>query len=308
MNTYAAYYDNKIRKDSSSGGVISLLSSYVFAHKGVVYGVTMSDDYAFAEFRRVENEEELRVLRGSKYLQAKVGDTFKSVKQDLELGVEVLFTGTACQVNGLRSFLQKGYSNLICVDVICHGVPTKKYWQKFIDGKNVKSVNFRCKDIGWENYGMKLNDAYIPNTENKYMKLYLQNACIRPSCYECVNKTDKKSDLTLGDFWGINDVAPEMNDKKGTSLVICRTEKGQQIFDEIKMHLIIKEVSYEDGVRNNPMEYKSTVKPEKRAEFFKDMEQMSFDELCYKYIPKVSLGEKLIRKSKSVVKKLIGKT
>lgn len=297
MKTYAAYYDNIIRNESSSGGIFSVISKQF----EIIYGVSMSQDNQFAIYTRVE--ENISPLRGSKYLQAKVGDTFIMVKADLLNGKKVLFTGTACQVNGLRSFLQKDYPNLFCFDVICHGVPTPKMWCEFIKGKNIKNVNFRSKDVGWENYGMKLDDEYIPNTENRYMKMYLQDQCMRPSCYECICKKNKKSDLTIGDFWGIDNVAPEMNDNKGISLVIVRTEKGRLLFDNIKDKIVWKEVCYGDAVRNNPSEYSSISKPINRDKFFENLTRMDFDALCTMYIPRLSLKNR----AKNLIRRILNK-
>lgn len=302
MKTYAAYYNNIVRKESSSGGVFSLIASRF----DVVYGVEMDEMNQYAVYAR--KTEDISSLRGSKYMQAKVGDSLKRVKQDLLDGNRVLFTGTACQVNGLLSFLQKDYDNLVTVDVICHGAPTPKYWQKFVEEKNVSHINFRAKDCGWDNYtyGMRLNDTYIPYNENKFMSLYVKDYAIRPSCYACISKKEKHSDITLGDFWGIEKLDPSMTDNKGTSIVIARSEKGQKLFDELKSELIWKEVSYEDGVKQNPSEYLSPAKPEKRAKFFADMEMMSFEKLYTKYCPKVKTSTRIINKIKRIIKKIGG--
>ena len=229
MKTYAAYYKNQVRIDSSSGGLFSLLASKF----DVVYGVQMDEKNNYAVFARRTND--ISSLRGSKYIQAKVGETFKQVKTDLLDGKNVLFTGTACQVNGLRSFLQKDYENLLTVDVICHGAPTPKFWQKYIEGKKIENVNFRAKDGGRQNYtyGMRLNDSYIPYYRNRYMTLYIRDYAIRPSCYKCLCKQAKKSDITLGDFWGIEKIDSSLSDNKGTSVVFIRTDKGQKLFDSL---------------------------------------------------------------------------
>lgn len=292
MKVYAAYYDNSIRIESSSGGVFSLLASKF----DVIYGVKMDNDNRYAVFARKIGD--ISELRGSKYIQAKVGDTFQQVKEDLIKGKKVLFSGTACQVNGLLCFLQKNYDNLFTIDVVCHGVPTPRYWHKYIESKTVKCINFRAKDGGWDNYtyGMRINDTYIPHDQNKYMILYVKDYMLRPSCYECINKQSKRSDITLGDFWGIEKIDFSMTDNKGTSLVITRTEKGQSLFDIIKSELIWKEFSYEDGVRQNPSEYKSSERPTNRDDFFRDMDRMSFPELFNKYCPKMSLQSKIIHK------------
>lgn len=245
VKAYACYLrdDNK-RMNSSSGAVFSALSSYIFSVNGVVYGVAMADDCCSAVFISVTDEEGLKKLRGSKYLQAKIGDTYKNVKKDLLDGKTVLFTGTGCQINGLKNFLQKDYNNLICVDVICHGVPSPELWRKYVyyqEKKNkgkLEYVNFRCKDESWTNFGMKeiiqgkkLKKKFISKDIDPYMLMFLRDYCLRPSCYECIAKKVKKSDITIADFWGIHRVATEMNDGKGTSLVLIRSEHGKQVFN-----------------------------------------------------------------------------
>lgn len=283
MKSYAAYFDDEVRKHSSSGGIFTLIASYF----DIVYGVAMTENCHSAEFRRITGD--ISLLRGSKYLQANVGDTFRQVKMDLEDGKNVLFTGTGCQVNGLQMFLQKEYANFLAVDVICHGTPSPKLWDIYASyrekqkGKKLESVNFRCKDNGWVDYGLKENQLYYSKEKDPFMQMFLRDYCLRPACYHCHAKNMKLSDLTLADFWGIESVAPEMNDGKGTSLVIIRTEKGQKFFENAKQHLKWKEVSYEEGVRFNSAEYRSPVRPEMRDTFFYDLNCISFDEMVKKY-------------------------
>ena len=175
---YACYNKDKdVRLSSSSGAVFSSLAEHVLNKNGIVYGVAMSEDCYSAEFIAVMDLNSLTKLRGSKYLQAKVGDTFKKVKADLQADRLVLFTGTGCQVNGLKKFLGKDYSNLICMDVICHGAPSPALWREYAqylekkyNGK-LKIINFRCKDESWNNYGVKKVLENI--TENSLKKFYV---------------------------------------------------------------------------------------------------------------------------------------
>lgn len=314
MKVYAAYYDNEIRKESSSGGIFSLLAPQF----EVVYGVAMTEDCYSAEFKRVMAGEDLSPLRCSKYLQAKVGDTFAQVKKDLKSGKSVLFTGTGCQVNGLKKYLGNDYEKLVCVDVICHGAPSPLLWKKYAryqEEKNngkLKYINFRCKDINWSNFGMKefLNNKriFISMDKDSYMRMFLSDICLRPSCYECVAKKVKMSDLTIADFWGIDNIAPDMNDGNGTSLILVRTKKGGTLFEKISRDLKLKEVTYEEGVRSNPAEYSSCNKPVQRDTFFEDMYSMGFEELEKKYvIPiKVTVLDKIKRVIKNIVKSIRG--
>lgn len=315
MKTYAAIYDDEIRKDSSSGGVFSLIASRVLKNNGSIYGVAMTDDCYSAEFVRVVDKNDLAKLRGSKYFQAKMNNTFKLVKKDLQDGIEVLFSGTGCQINGLKLFLGREYTNLTCVDVICHGVPSPALWKKYAvyqeeqHGK-LQSVNFRCKDDSWQNFGMKENQLYISMDKDSFMRMFLRDYCLRPSCYKCIAKEDKKSDITIADFWGIDNVAPEMNDEHGTSLVIVRTDKGTELFESIKDKLKMKEVSYEEGVKSNPSDYKSVRRPKQRDTFFDDMNSLTFPELEEKYAAdiKIAFSVKVKRKIKSMFRKISGGT
>lgn len=324
LKVYACYNtDKNVRLSSSSGAVFSSLSEYILEQQGVVYGVAMSADCYSAEFISVTNKNGLKKLRGSKYLQAKVGNTYKSVKKDLISGKLVLFSGTGCQVNGLKSFLGKDYDNLICVDVICHGAPSPALWREYAryqeqkNGGKLKGINFRYKDDSWTDFGMEEICKSIPEGETKklyiskdkdaYMQIFLRDYCLRPSCYECTTKKVKMSDLTIGDFWGINDVAPDMNDGMGTSLVLIRTETGKNIFEKISSDMKLKEVSYENGVKGNPAEFRSFVRPIQRDTFFDDMQNMSFEELKQKYVASIKIPfiTKVKRKSKKMIKKVL---
>lgn len=321
---YACYNKDKdVRLSSSSGAVFSSLAEYVLNKSGIVYGVAMSEDCYSAEFIGVTDSEGLTKLRGSKYLQAKVGNTFKSVKKELQAGKLVLFTGTGCQVNGLKTFLGKDYDNLICMDVICHGAPSPALWREYARdqekkmGGKLKEINFRCKDDSWVDFGMKevlstipedsVKKFYISKDKDPYMQMFLRDYCLRPSCYECMVKKEKMSDLTVADFWGIKDVAPEMNNGLGTSLVLIRTKKGQEIFNYISCEMKLKEVTYEAGVKGNPAEYRSCVRPSQRDTFFDDMHTMSFEELEGKYAPpiKYSLKTRAKRKTKKIMKSML---
>lgn len=322
IKVYAGYSKNKdIRLKSSSGAIFTSLAEYVLNRCGIVYGVAMADDCYSAQFIAVTVLSDLSKLRGSKYLQAKVGNTFRKVRENLNSGKMVLFSGTACQVNGLKKFLGKDYDNLICVDVICHGTPSPALWKKYAQfqekkmGGKLKKINFRCKDKSWIDFGGKEvlknisknhdMELFISKDDDPYMQMFLRDYCLRPSCYECIAKNVKLSDLTIADFWGIENVAPNMNDGFGISLVILRTKNGYKMFNYISKEMNLEEVSYESGVKGNPSEYKSCIRPAQRDTFFRDMHQMNFMELKNKYISsiKYSFIKRTERRMKSIVKK-----
>lgn len=305
MKTYAAYYDNKVRFNSSSGGVFSLFASQF----DVIYGVAMTNDCMGCEFIRVVDD--ITPLRGSKYIQAKVGDIFKQVKKDLEEGKEVLFTGTGCQINGLYMFLGKEYPNLFLLDVVCHGTPSPKLWRKYVHFQEEKmgdiiAVNFRCKNDGWKEFGMKENQLFVPMRKDIFMRMFLRNYCLRPACYECHAKNYKKSDMSIADFWGIEDVAPELNDGMGVSAIFIRSNKGQELFDFLKDRLKWQEVSYEAAVKQNPCEYESVARPPQRNTFFYDLDVLSFGDMEKKYASdiKISAFRKMVLIIKCTIKKM----
>ena len=312
ISAYAAYSKDKLlRKSSSSGGVFSLLANYVIEQGGVVYGVAMDAQCSYAEFVRVSNYEMLLRLRGSKYLQAKLGKTFVSVKSDLEKNTLVLFTGTGCQINGLLGYLGKKYPNLVCVDVICHGVPSAKLWGKYKDycekknGRKVIDVNFRCKENGWEDFGIeKKEDAFLytftSKSDDPYMQFFLRDYCLRPSCYSCKAKERKLSDITIADFWKIEQVMPDMKDDLGVSLVITRTEAGKAMYSAISEKLVMSTVDYALAIQGNKSEYCSVTMPVERKSFYSDLDRMDFSALVDKYLCKTLKG-KIRRKLSSVI-------
>lgn len=289
MKVYACYNKNEeARMKSSSGGVFTLLASGVIKENGIVYGVAMTEDCYSAEYIRVTDVNGLERLRGSKYLQAEMGNTLSEVKKDLLEGRRVLFSGTGCQVIGLKKFLQKEYENLLCVDVVCHGTPSSLLWKKYVEYQESKygklvDINFRCKEDSWKDFGMKENAIYISKDTDAYMQMFLRNYSLRPSCYACVAKEKKMSDISLADFWGIEKAAPEMMDGKGTSAVFVRSKKGVRAFQAVCAEMRTKEVSYEDAVKENLCEYASVKRPEERDRFYKDMEMMGFEKLKKKY-------------------------
>ncbi len=315
ITVYAAYQKNdSIRMVSSSGGIFTLFAQQIIQKGGVVYGVAMSEDCYSSCYCRVTTEDKLSLLRGSKYFQASTGDTYKKVKRDLEYKIPVLFSGTGCQINGLKKYLGKEYENLFCVDVICHGVPSPALWREYAkyrekeNGGKLTNINFRCKDDSWVDFGMKethinSKQLYISKDKDPFMMMFLRNYCLRPSCYTCAARTVRHSDVTLADFWGIGEIAPEMDDGKGTSLVLIRTKKGQKFFNNLKNNIEWREVTYEDGVRRNTSEYKSPLRPPQRDLFFSDMKALSFHEMEQKYAS--SRARPFKRKVKSVIKKIV---
>lgn len=293
--SYAAYnLDEEVRLHSSSGGIFTLLAENVLAQDGAVYGSAMSGCYV--KHIRVTNRELLSLLRGSKYVQSDTGDCYTLAKQDLKAGKNVLFTGTPCQIEGLKAFLGQDYKNLICVDLICHGVPSPMVWQKYVSyrekaaASTMDSMAFRQKTNGWKAYEILFRFAngtvHAHNhSKDTFMQLFLHDLCLRPSCYTChFKKLHRVSDLTLGDFWGIGEVCPEMDDDKGTSLVIAHSERGLALLNMLSSQIRCQAVPLDAALAGNPAMCKPAVKPEMREQFMAQIQTEDFPQLSPKYL------------------------
>ena len=288
--TYGCYSkNNDIRKQSSSGGIFSLLASQVLNSGGIVFGAKYDSDFNVIH-DYIENINELYKLRGSKYLQSIIGENFKIAKDFLEQGRLVLFSGTPCQIDGLNKFLGKEYKNLITVDIICHGVPSKKVWNSYREYMNIKgdisSVNFRDKSMGWEEYSISIEykNKFIFNQlakDNLYMRGFVNDFYLRPSCYNCQSKgINRSSDITLG----------ELNDKKGTSIVLIQSKKGENLFNQIKQNIIFKQTEINDVIKYNKSIIEPAVKNEKRDKFFNYINKFKFNQAIDLSMEKSKIG------------------
>jgi coenzyme F420-reducing hydrogenase beta subunit len=307
--------DEYIRSRSSSGGIFAIIAEHVIDEGGIVFGAGFDENFNVSH-RYVNAKEELDKLRGAKYVQSKVGNTFIEAKKFLVQGKKVLFTGTPCQIGGLRSFLGKTYGNLLCVDIICHGVPSPIVWKKYVSyrknrvGSSIQGINFRLKDRGWKRYSVafyfKNGKKYQDLSGNDlYMRAFLKDICLRPSCYACEFKgLHRQSDITLADFWGIQNVLPELDDDKGTSLIFVNSVHGQSILDQIKDRILCKEVDINEAVSYNSAAIKSSKYNPKREEFLQELEKQPFDKLIKKYCSDTMLV-RLKRGAKSIARKAL---
>ena len=311
--------DDAIRAASSSGGVFSLLAGRILAMGGVVYGVAMKEDMRSCAFLRVLEADELPKLQGSKYLQADVGETYREVKRDLEAGKQVLFSGVPCQIDALKLFLNREYENLYCAEVICHGTPSSLLWSRYIDyveqrhQDRIQTVQFRSKKSGWRKFGLAIDGTKFHQnqslSDNPFLRMFLRNICLRPSCYHCQSKKlASGADLTLGDFWGIWKISPEMDDDRGTSLILVQTQKGAELLRGIEGSIVSKEMPFAISIASNSAYNKSVSRPKERDTFFTDLNAFTFDEMIHKYCA-LSAKEKIKRSVKrSVLYKAIKKS
>lgn len=286
--TYAMMADDKIRKTSSSGGMFSILANYVFEKKGVVCGVQYSKPFEL-EFAFAKNNEELEKLKGSKYFQAKTNDVYKQVKDYLNKNTLVLFSGCPCHVAALKKYLNKDYDNLITVDIICHGVPSHKIIENYIstitDLNSVEKLSFRNKDrFKWSSniHITKTNGEIInlSNQDSSFFRAFDKVLCLRESCYNChFAKLARVGDFTLGDYWGIWETNPSMNDGLGTSCVLLNNHKAEIIFKELEKFIkIFSEMPLETATRFNGQIERNLLRNPNRNEFLSLLNNKSFDE------------------------------
>ena len=269
--------DSRILLESSSGGVFSLLASAVIGQGGVVFGVKFDKDWNTVH-TWIDSEDGLAAFRGSKYVQSRVGNTFCEAESFLKQGRQVLFSGTPCQIAGLKRFLRKDYEGLLTVDIVCHGVPSPLVWQHYLaslhpDEERITSISMRDKKEGWKSYRMEIRTGnkflYAGMAANNlYCQGFLADLYLRPSCYACpVRKGKSGSDITIGDFWGIDSCFPSFDDDKGTGLVLVNTQKGMNLFGELDVYQI--ETTYGQGVKENPCLERSVPLTAFRKEFWK---------------------------------------
>lgn len=267
VEAYAARNrDESVRLASSSGGVFTRLAEWILDRGGVVFGARFNEKWEVVH-DYAETREVLARFRGSKYVQSRIGDTYRQAERFLKEGRMVLFTGTSCQIAGLKRFLRREYENLLAVDVVCHGVPSPKVWRRYLNDltegmpESISSVSFRDKQEGWRNFSLKVECENKIHRENLridlFFKLFLKNLTLRPSCHSCPSKGGRScSDITLGDFWGIERVDPAFDDDRGCSVVLVYNPAWRPILEGID----IRRVTYDQVLPGNPsIEY--PVKP-----------------------------------------------
>ncbi len=311
--TYVAVgKDDSIREKSSSGGVFSLIAQYIISRGGVVFGAAFDNTFHSVRHIAVESLAELKKLQGSKYLQSKIGSSYADAKTYLEQGRTVLFTGTPCQISGLIAFLKKDYDNLYLQDIVCHGVPSPAVWDAYLEhletrfGGKVIDVSFRDKKAGWKNYllSIKFGNGNVysnKHSDDLYMRGFLHDYYLRLSCYECKHKgVDRESDITLADCWGIEEICPELDDNKGTSLIIVSSSKGKLLFDNIAKELSLRKTDLDCALKYNQSIVRSANEYPKRNKFENEFQQKPINVLLKKYCS-ISTLRKIKHKVKSLL-------
>ena len=300
---YGAYNTNleDIQK-SSSGGIYPALAKWIIKQGGIVYGAMLDTATHNLLHIGVSDVDGLKKTLGSKYFQSSIGETYKECKASLDKGQLVLYTGTPCQIQGLKFFLNKDYENLYTADVICHGVPSGKMFNAYVlylerkhRGRLV-DISFRDKEKnGWSitlRYTMEYSNGkkkiyYLERQYSEYFVAFLKGYVERESCYSCpFSSLDRPGDITMGDFWGYQYKRPDLKHEEGLSLILSNSQKGDAMIDILKKEGVHFEVVDEDCVRasENKNLYKPTRRPEERDVIYEELETKGFGFIAEKYL------------------------
>lgn len=284
LEAIAAYSRNeRIRMESSSGGIFQVLAEEILNDGGVVYGAAYDRDF-HVKYCGVEEKGGLGKLRGAKYVESRLGDVYSKIKANLDQDRQVLFCGLPCHVAGLRRKVEGGHKKLICVDLICHGVPPEWVWDAYLrayesrKGK-ITRIQMRDKIDSWTSSHWRMETepgvVYLESShENPYMRGFVEDLYLRTCCYHCSFKgMHRESDLTLGDYWGISKIHPGFSDDKGVSLVLIHSEKGKQLFQRVSGQLYWQKSDILIAARNNPSLVLSAAKPMKRERIIRALKE-----------------------------------
>lgn len=299
QKAYAAVHESTdVLKRSTSGGAFTAIAHAIFARGGVVYGATMGKKMRVFHMR-IESESDLDKLRGSKYIQSDIGSTYQQAESDLKSGRTVLYTGTPCQIDGLHHFLGKGYKNLYTADVVCHGVGSQAYFDKYMEYAhkrygNVQEIRFRSKEYaGWGVGGTITAVSHHPpksetmayrDFNNYYYAYFLRGDIYRKCCYACqYANMNRPGDFTMGDYWGVEALHLSLDTAAGCSLLLVNNDHAEALIKEIHdLHLI--ETTLEQATHCNGQLKGATKLSSKRARLLAEYESMDGKQIQKEYM------------------------
>lgn len=299
--------NDRIRRESTSGGAFTAIAEHIIKNGGIVFGAGMDKNFRVCHMPAYDIEQ-LALFRNSKYSQSDLGDTFLKIKKHLTEGKKILFSGTPCQVAGLKKILPNNEENLITVDVVCRGIPSPLVFEKYINYQKKKfgefdKVLFRDKYSGYTHTAMSLyrNNVCLYHNGLEYdpmLKLFYQGMICRPVCSNCrFKEMDRCSDFTLWDCFSAAEINSKFDDNKGTTFVMLHSKKAEMIFEKIQDNIRSCECETERVCGSTTEMFKSISHNSKRQDFFRDVNSMSSDQLFNKWTPitfKVRLN-KLLR-------------
>lgn len=277
---YAAkHQSNNIRKYSTSGGIFTALSDYILEINGAICGAAFNSESQCVEHIIAFSHEERDRIRGSKYVQSKLGNIFQDIKSLLEKEIPVLFTGTPCQTAGLYAYLKKDYANLYIADILCHSAPSPLILKRTIEQytRHAGNISFRDKTRGWRgSYHFQIERKDKSSISNvTFLPLFFKGLINRPSCYNChFTNIKRPSDLTIGDYWNIQNVDSSFEDELGVSCILVNSNKGNYLFDKIKKSLNYQATDLKPSIQSC-MQRPTTI-PRNRNAFWYDFKKYGF--------------------------------
>jgi len=307
--------DETVRRESTSGGAFTPIAQYIIEQRGIVFGAAFNEELGVAH-TYIDKVKDIQKFRGSKYVQSDMGNCYKAAKEFLDNARVVCFSGTPCQIEGLKCYLRKEYENLFTVDLVCRAVPSPLVWNKYLaylkdrlNSSEVVSVSFRDKS----KYGYQYPNLLV-KTDSKqyhsgveadpYMRSFFEGVAVRPSCYQCrFKKRYRVSDFTIWDCFFSEKFDPKLDDNKGSTCVLIHTEKGSVLFDEIKGSFYFKEVGPDEIVKGMREMFHGVPHNSKRELFFNDLNVLSGKELFDKHF-----HSSLKSKAKRYIKIALAKT
>lgn len=281
-----------VRLTSSSGGMFTLFAENILQQGGVVVGAALDDKFRVRHIL-IDNIADLAQLRGSKYVQSEIGSVYSEVRKLLQAGKKVLFSGTPCQVAGLKGYLVKSFANLMTIDVVCHGVPSPKVYQKHLAelaqeaGEPVQEVRFRDKGRGWKRgetlFFTEHQRFGASKRKETYMRLFLNNISIRPSCGECAfNNKRSLADITIADYWGVDKQFPDFDDDKGVTLVLVNSKAGADLLTQVKPQAELLATDFAKGAEYNQAVGRALPLHPQREFFFAHLAEYTLKEMVKK--------------------------
>lgn len=304
---------DEVRKSSASGGAFTAISDYILDRGGMIYGAVFNDCFEVVHSSAVNKEQRNR-MRGSKYVQSRLGNIFADIRANLEHGRLILFTGTPCQCGGLKSCLGKEYPNLVLCDIVCHGVPSPLLWHDYKEhlekkyGDRIRNITFRCKDTGWSNSSLKVEFNECIHKKNMqddpYYILFFSHISMRPSCHECRYASYQRvGDLSLADYWGIEKVSKSFGDEKGVSLVLANSKKGIEILNSLQETVVFLRGDQKSCYQ--PIFTAPSKRSGRREEFWREYREGNPAAAIEKY-GKLSLRQRIIKKGAVPILKKTG--
>lgn len=302
LHAYAVYSKNaKDRDTSASGGASSVITSDILLDGGIVYG-SVQNSCMDIKCERISELKDASKIKGSKYVQSPLGDNLRKAKKDLRDGKKVVFTGTPCQIAGLKAYLGKEYENLYTIDLVCHGVPSARLLKDNVSlilakRKNIVDISTLKVAFRSKNRKKKKMDFFftLKNSRKVYYKKmfpddyyisgFMSGLFFRQNCFSCpYAESNRTSDITIADFWGCKSALPEMDENLGVSLMLTNTEKGVKLFDKIKNRLVYEERSVKEAVCGNGQLMNAFPEPLNYGEFQRSYQALGYRESCRRFV------------------------